>query len=162
QPRGATVSRSTAQSRPAGPAAAAQERDDATAQNWGPDHDVAASDRAKRLLARSGPASLPRFGARVPGLRHIVTGRRGVARLRIVAMALSTLSLRGAGALWWRLGEGPISLDFATPWLAAAIKDNLGSDHTVEVGGTQIERAGRIRFAVRVLDIVVRDRDKEV
>ena len=66
------------------------------------------------------------------------------------------------GGLWWRLGAGPINLDMATPWLAAAIEDNIGHGNTVEVGGTQIERAGRIRIAVRIRDIVVRDRDHAV
>jgi hypothetical protein len=50
----------------------------------------------------------------------------------------------------------------ATPWLAAAIEDNIGHGNTVEIGGTQIERAGRIRIAVRIRDIVVRDRDRAV
>ena len=50
----------------------------------------------------------------------------------------------------------------ATPWLAAAIEDNIGHGNTVEVGGTQIERAGRIRIAVRIRDIVVRDRDQAI
>ncbi len=65
-------------------------------------------------------------------------------------------------ALWWRLGAGPINLDMATPWLAAAIEDNIGHGNTVEVGGTQIERAGRIRIAVRIRDIIVRDRDHAI
>ena len=65
-------------------------------------------------------------------------------------------------ALWWRLGAGPINLDMATPWLAAAIEENIGHGNTVEVGGTQIERAGRIRIAVRIRDIVVRDRDHAI
>ena len=64
------------------------------------------------------------------------------------------------GGLWRRLGAGPINLDMATPWLASAIEDNIGQGNTVEVGGTQIERAGRIRIAVRIRDIVVRDRDQ--
>ena len=50
----------------------------------------------------------------------------------------------------------------ATPWLAAAIEENIGHGNTVEVGGTQIERAGRIRIAVRIRDIVVRDRDQVI
>ena len=66
------------------------------------------------------------------------------------------------GGLWWRLGAGPINLDMATPWLAAAIEDNIGHGNTVEVGGTQIERAGKIRIAVRIRDIVVRDRDHAI
>ena len=44
----------------------------------------------------------------------------------------------------------------------AAIEDNIGHGNTVEVGGTQIERAGRIRIAVRIRDIVVRDRDRAI
>src|SRR5205814_8707624 len=31
-----------------------------------------------------------------------------------------------------------------------------------EVGGTQIERAGRMRIAVRIRDIIVRDRDRAI
>ena len=50
----------------------------------------------------------------------------------------------------------------ATPWLASAIEENIGHGNTVDVGGTQIERAGRIRIAVRIRDIVVRDRDHAV
>ena len=50
----------------------------------------------------------------------------------------------------------------ATPWLAAAIEENIGHGNTVEVGGTQIERAGRIRIAVRIRDIIVRDRDHAI
>src|SRR5205823_8153261 len=66
------------------------------------------------------------------------------------------------GGLWWRLGAGPINLDMATPWLAAAIEENIGHGNSVEVGGTQIERAGRIRIAVRIRDIIVRDRDRAI
>jgi hypothetical protein len=66
------------------------------------------------------------------------------------------------GGLWWRLGAGPINLEMATPWLAAAIEDNIGHGNTVEVGGTQIERAGRIWIAVRMRDIIVRDRDHAI
>src|SRR4029077_611371 len=45
-------------------------------------------------------------------------------------------------ALWWRLASGPIELDLATPWLTAAIKENFGAGHEVEIGGTQLEREG--------------------
>ena len=76
--------------------------------------------------------------------------------------ALAVIFAGCFGALWWRLGAGPINLDMATPWLAAAIEDNIGHGNTVEVGGTQIERAGRIRIAVRIRDIIVRDRDHAI
>src|SRR5262245_9533353 len=51
-----------------------------------------------------------------------------------VTGALAGLVLIGLGALWWRLANGPIELDLATPWLTAAIEENFGSGHRVEVG----------------------------
>jgi hypothetical protein len=64
--------------------------------------------------------------------------------------------------MWWRLASGPIEFDLATPWLTAAIEENFGSRHQVQVGGTQLERdeAGRTRLRIR--DIVVRDPDGTV
>ena len=75
----------------------------------------------------------------------------------------STLSLVvGLGAflvLWWRLSQGPIELDVATPWLKAAIQENFGGNRAVSVGGTQLERDERGRTSLRLRDIVVRDAD---
>ena len=64
--------------------------------------------------------------------------------------------------LWWRLASGPIQLDVFTPWLVSAIEENFGSHERVSVGGTQIERTGNGGAAVRIRDIVVRDRDGAV
>ena len=64
--------------------------------------------------------------------------------------------------MWWRLSSGPIELDLATPWLSAAIKENFGSSHEVEIGGTQIERDAAGRTSLRIRDIVVRDADGTV
>jgi len=83
-------------------------------------------------------------------------------RLLVGSLALLAICALGFGGLWWRLGAGPINLDMATPWLVAAIEDNIGPGNTVEIGGTQIERAGRVRIAVRIRDIVVRDHDHAV
>jgi len=68
----------------------------------------------------------------------------------------------GLGVLWWRLSSGPISLDIATPWITAAIEQNFGMRHKVEVGGTVIERDEQGRTAVRIRDIVVREPDGKV
>ena len=65
-------------------------------------------------------------------------------------------------ALWWRLASGPIELDVATPWLTAAIKENFGSGHEVEIGGTQLERDANGRTSLRIRDIVVRDAEGTV
>ncbi|MET0968055.1 MAG: hypothetical protein ABWY18_02535, partial [Tardiphaga sp.] len=91
--------------------------------------------------------------------------RRRGSWVKRLAAAMGVLLIIGGicfGALWWRLGTGPINFDTATPWLAEAIQDNIGQGNTVEIGGTQIERSGRIRMAVRIRDIVVRDRDHAV
>src|SRR5262249_45734322 len=64
--------------------------------------------------------------------------------------------------LWWRLASGPIELDVATPWLAAAIEENFGANHRVEVGGPQVERDAKGRTGLRIPSIVVRDHDGEI
>jgi hypothetical protein len=79
-----------------------------------------------------------------------------------IAGALAGVVLLALIALWWRLGNGPIELDLATPWLTAAIEENFGSNHQVEVGGTQLERDANGRTALRMRDIVVRDSDGTV
>src|SRR6266511_1914219 len=87
-------------------------------------------------------------------------------RLRQFAIAggtLGVLFMLALVALWWRLSSGPIELDIATPWLTAAIKENFGPGHEVEIGGTQIERdASKSRTSLRIRDIVVRDADGTV
>jgi hypothetical protein len=129
--------------------------------DWDLDHDEAAGHHARRLLSRSN-SRVHRIGDRLASLRRWFVEERWVRRLAIVIAALIVIFTVSFAGLWWRLGAGPINLDMATPWLAAAIEDNIGHGNTVEVGGTQIERAGRIRIAVRIRDIVVRDRDHAV
>src|SRR6266478_7297845 len=83
-------------------------------------------------------------------------------RLRKFALVSGTLGgavMLALFALWWRLSSGPIELDLATPWLTAAIKENFGGGHEVEIGGTQLERDASGRTALRIRDIVVRDAD---
>src|SRR4030088_3406093 len=126
--------------------------------DWDQDHDEAAGDRARRLLSKSS-SGFHRLGDHFGALQRWLAGERWVKRLAIVIAALLVIFAGCFGGLWWRLGAGPINLEMATPWLAAAIEENIGHGNTVEVGGTQIERAGRIRIAVRIRDIVVRDRD---
>src|SRR6202166_3173705 len=128
---------------------------------WDHDHDEAAGHRARRLLSGSNSA-FHRLADHLGALRRWLAGERWVKRLAVVIAALMVIFAGCFGGLWWRLGAGPINLEMATPWLAAAIEENIGHGNTVEVGGTQIERAGRIRIAVRIRDIVVRDRDHVV
>jgi len=129
--------------------------------DWDQDHDEAAGDRARRLLSRSN-SGFHRLGDGFGGFRRWLAGDRWVRRFAVVSAVLIVAFTICFGGLWWRLGAGPINLDIATPWLAAAIEDNIGHGNTVEVGGTQIERAGRIRIAVRLRDIIVRDRDRAI
>src|SRR5712675_1999319 len=128
---------------------------------WDQDHDEAAGYRARRLL--SNPSSrFHRFGDYAGALRRWLATERWIKRLAVVIAVLMVIFTVCFGGLWWRLGAGPINLEMATPWLAAAIEENIGHGNTVEIGGTQIERAGRIRIAVRIRDIIVRDRDHVV
>jgi hypothetical protein len=105
------------------------------------------------------------------GRRQWSALRRGTVRLlrrplvrRIfwgatLAFAVVVVAIAG---LWWRLAQGPIELDMATPWLKAAIEKNFGGNQTVVVGGTQIERDENGRTSLRMRDIVVRDADGTV
>src|SRR6266700_4978505 len=128
---------------------------------WDQDHDEAAGHRARRLL--SNPSSrFHRLGDYAGALRRWFATERWVKRLAVVIAVLMAIFTVCFGGLWWRLGAGPINLEMATPWLAAAIEENIGHGNTVEVGGTQIERAGRIRIAVRIRDIIVRDHDHAI
>src|SRR6266436_2031467 len=128
---------------------------------WDQDHDDAACNRARRLLSGSN-STFHRFGDHLGAVRRSLAGERWVKRLAAVIASLVLIFAGCFGALWWRLGAGPINLEMATPWLATAIEENIGHGNTVEVGGTQIERAGKIRIAVRIRDIVVRDRDHAI
>ena len=95
-------------------------------------------------------------------LRYAVSDmfrRRLVRRLLLGAAICVSLAIIGVLGLWWRLSSGPIELDLATPWLKAAIEENFGGNHTVAVGGTQLERDEKGRTSLRIRDIVVRDAD---
>ncbi|MFL6839857.1 MAG: DUF3971 domain-containing protein [Bradyrhizobium sp.] len=150
---------------PQGPLEGSNRRTEAQLSHWddeaGWDHDEAAGHRARRLLSGSN-STFHRLSDEIAAVRRWAAGERWAKRLAIVIAALAVLFASCFGALWWRLGAGPINLDIATPWLAAAIEENIGHGNTVEVGGTQIERAGRIRIAVRIRDIIVRDRDHAI
>jgi hypothetical protein len=80
-------------------------------------------------------------------------------RLLLGAAICGFLVVAGVLGLWWRLSIGPIEFDLATPWLKAAIEENFGGNHTVAVGGTQLERDEKGRTSLRLRDIVVRDQD---
>ena len=124
--------------------------------DWDHDHDEAAHQRARRLLS-----------TQAAGLHGLEDARRShggrwLKRIGAIVAIVAILLASSFGVLWWRLGAGPINFDMATPWLVDAIQDNIGEGNSVEVGGTQIERTGRIRVAVRIRDIVVRDRDHAI
>lgn len=126
------------------------------------DHDDDDACRhARRLLARSG-SPIHAVTDRLDRWQREIFGRRWLSRIIFTSAALLVVGCVAFALLWWRLGAGPIGLDMATPWLAQAIEENFGNQHRVQVGGTQIERAEDGHIAVRILDIVVRDRDNAV
>src|ERR1700716_1419262 len=129
--------------------------------DWDQDHDEAAGNRARRLLSESN-SGFHRLGDHLGALRGWLARERWVKRIAVVIAVVMVIFAGCFGGLWWRLGAGPINLEMATPWLAAAIEENIGHGNTVEVGGTQIERAGKVRIAVRIRDIIVRDRDQAI
>lgn len=100
------------------------------------------------------------FPFRAP--RASVTRRRTSKKIALWSgVTIGTFALL-CGGFWWRLGNGPIEIDLATPWLARAIEENFGGRHRVEVGGTQIERDETGHTSLRIRDILVRDADGAV
>src|SRR5438876_5863417 len=118
-----------------------------------------ASAQADTDTARASPSQLSRpTCGKIRMLLHAWSPRR--RKFALVSGTLSAAVMLALFALWWRLSSGPIELDIATPWLTAAIKENLGAGHEVEIGGTQLERdANKGRTSLRIRDIVVRDAD---
>src|SRR6202451_2822691 len=94
--------------------------------------------------------------------RLLARHQRLIRRVGIGSAIVVGVFALGFVTLWWRLANGPIQLDVATPWLAAAVEENFGRHHQVPGGGTQIERTGNGGAAVRIRDIVVRDADGTV
>ena len=94
-------------------------------------------------------------------MRLLPSGRL-LRKIGLITGAVGGVALLALLVFWWRLSSGPIELDLATPWLTAAIKQNFGEGHEVEIGGTQLERDASGRTSLRIRDIVVRDQDGTV
>ncbi|MGA8996638.1 MAG: hypothetical protein WB463_02030, partial [Pseudolabrys sp.] len=133
----------------------------------GPEHEhghrahavaVGHTTRRKRISYRLG--SWRWTGLRRGGLNLLRS--RFLRRLFWGSVICVTTATFAALGLWWRLSSGPIELNVATPWLKAAIEENFGGNHSVVVGGTQLERDARGHTSLRLRDIVVRDADGTV
>jgi hypothetical protein len=123
---------------------------------------LARADTGKQAPRRAWiarPWGLRKPGWRLPFNPWFMFDRRHpvVRTTTIIGCSVLAVVLVCVGALWWRLSSGPIMLDLATPWLTAAIEQNLGSRYRVEVGGTQLERDAQGHTALRLRDIVLRD-----
>src|SRR5215468_7412742 len=90
------------------------------------------------------------------------TQSRWMRRLGIGIAAVAVMFAVVAGGLWLMLASGPISLDIATPWLAAAVAENFGNQFRIDIGGTVLERDEHGRTAMRIRSITVRDHDGTV
>src|SRR5512143_2832161 len=84
--------------------------------DWDPDQEEAARYQARRLLSRS-DSGFHRVSDGFASVRRWLAGERWIRRIAIVIGALAVIFVSCFGALWWRLGAGPINLDMATPWL---------------------------------------------
>jgi hypothetical protein len=113
-------------------------------------------------VAHLGRAALLRRAKRLRNLSWRFLHRKWIWRIAIGSGVTFAVALLAVAGLWWRLSNGPIELDMATPWLKKAMEENFGGNHSVSVGGTQIERDENGRPTLRLRDIVVRDVDGTV
>lgn len=125
-----------------------------------PEPAVAPDAEPDDIFADEAPPPTPVRRRRI-AIPAVLRGR-AVRRVLITLAALVAIAAVAVGALFYRLSSGPIALDFATDWLAAAVTENLGSGYAVEIGGTVLERDENGRTALRIRDIVVKDGDGAV
>src|SRR5579862_7492389 len=86
----------------------------------------------RRTGSRPVDPRAPRAGAnpyllayrRLLGRHQRLIRRVGIGSAIVVGVCVLAFA-----TLWWRLANGPIQLDVATPWLASAIEENFGSQH---------------------------------
>ncbi len=137
-------------------------RQHAVAPDWAPDHELGDHDLEHDERYNDVPRAHWTSRCGLDWRNRLMPWWPQLRKVALVGGTLGGLALVGMSALWWRLSSGPIELDIATPWLSAAIKENFGGGHEVEIGGTQLERAANGRTSLRILDIVVRDADGTV
>ena len=89
--------------------------------------------------AHPGRAAFLRKALRLRRLSWRFLHRKWIWRIFLGSVATMAVAAVAVAGLWWRLSNGPIEFDMATPWLKAAMEENFGGKHTVSVGGTQIE-----------------------
>src|SRR5665213_2810503 len=74
--------------------------------------------------------------------------KRPMMRWRFLRLALGLVTtltiaaLVGFGALFWRLAQGPVSLDDFVPSITQALQEKLSTGYTVSLSGAGIERRG--------------------
>ena len=128
------------------------------------DHDDEQAIAARRLLGGRRLGALVRVGRSgllAASLVELSWVRRALGRRRSPrgVVMIFVVFFGGSGQ---RIAPNPINVDIATRRLASAIEENVGRSNTVEIGGTQIEREGRIRIAVRSATSSCSDRDRAI
>src|SRR5215467_9258414 len=123
---------------------------------------AAALEASGRRRSRVGAAPWWKITGRFAGRPLRALQSRWMRRLAIGMAAVAAAFVLAAGGLWLLLARGPISLDAATPWLAAAVAENFGNQFQVDIGGTVLERDEHGRAAMRIRSITVRDHDGTV
>jgi len=112
----------------------------------------------RALVERASDRLRPDHEGRPIRSLHLMSQRSPLLRrCAIGAGAAGFAALVSCGFVWWQLSSGPVSINFVTSWLTAAIEERLGGQHRIEVGGTVLERDEVGRSALRLRNIVVRD-----
>jgi hypothetical protein len=118
-------------------------------------------ETARRIAAVFGRAVTATGNFVAPRLRFSFR-RRWVRRFTITFATLAIVIGVTCAGVAWRLSQGPISLDYFTPMLASAIQQNFGTEQRIEVGGTTVERDRNGATSLRLVDVLLRDRDGAV
>lgn len=109
----------------------------------------------KELLGDGGGARVDVGGARLRARRRVSLGRVGWSLVGVCG-ALLAIALLGFGALFWRLSEGPISLDSLTPRLVKSLEERFGGQYVFVLGPTALER-GENGPTISFQGVVIKD-----
>jgi hypothetical protein len=122
----------------------------------------AARSDAGSQVRRAGTTLLGRIFWRFAGPVWRVLRCRFMRGVNICMGTVAALVVLIVGGLCLLLANGPIPLDFATPWLAGAVAKNFDNRFKVDIGGTVLELDEHSRPAIRNRAITVRDHDGTV
>lgn len=79
-----------------------------------------------------------------------------------VLAIIVAIGAAGGAYLYWRLEQGPVSLNLMKPSIEAAVARRFPQQYDPSIEAVELSREGRGAYAVRLVDFVVRDEERRL